>query len=138
MAMHARARTRVCLSVCNGVRRCGPVWHAFALTHTHARTHTHWWWVVVGAGKEHPDTLVAGCNLAGMRRAQGKLAEAAALGEEVLAAARRVQGNEHPDTLNAGNDLALTYRDQGEHAQAVALQQEVYVVTKRVREPLLK
>ena len=50
-------------------------------------------------GPEHPDTLVSMNNLAATLQAQGDLAGARGLQEQVLDLSRRVLGAEHPDTL---------------------------------------
>ena len=50
-------------------------------------------------GEEHPDTLRSMNDLAEVLRAQGELAGARALHEQVLALYHRVLGEEHPNTL---------------------------------------
>jgi len=72
-------------------------------------------------GKEHPDTLRAGNNLAATYSNKGKLAEAAALLEEVLATSRRVLGAGHPDTQLAAGNLANTHTGLGKDAEAAAV-----------------
>jgi hypothetical protein len=62
---------------------------------------------------EHPDTLTAMHNLALTLYAQGDLAGARKLQEQVLAASRRVLGEEHPDTLRAMNNLAQMTANRG-------------------------
>ena len=49
-------------------------------------------------------------NLAATMKAQGDLAGARKLQEEMLAIRRRVLGPEHPDTLTSMNNLADTLR----------------------------
>ena len=51
-------------------------------------------------------------NLAITLRERGELAEAEAMGREVLAAMREVQGARHPDTLTTMGNLASTLRKQ--------------------------
>ena len=64
-------------------------------------------------------------NLAITLRERGELAEAEAMGREVLAAMREVQGARHPDTLTTMGNLASTLRKQGKHAEAEAMAREV-------------
>lgn len=60
-------------------------------------------------------------NLAGTLRAQGDLAGARSLEEQVLTVRRRVLGEEHPDTLISMNNLAFTLWHLDEHEGAIAL-----------------
>jgi len=62
--------------------------------------------------RQHPDTLMMMNNLAITLRERGELAEAEAMGREVLAAMREVQGARHPDTLTTMGNLASTLRKQ--------------------------
>src|SRR4051794_2538722 len=57
-------------------------------------------------GEQHPDTLVAMNNLAQTLEAQGDLARARQLQEQVVAASRELLGEQHPSTLTAMNNLA--------------------------------
>jgi len=82
---------------------------------------------------EHPDTVNAMNNLAETLRAQGDLAGARGLHEQVLGLSRRVLGVEHPNTLRSMNNLALTLRDHGDLAGARSLQEQVLDVRRRVR-----
>jgi hypothetical protein len=72
-------------------------------------------------GEEHPDTLMSMNNLAGTLGAEGDLARAGRLQEQVLAIRRRVLGEEHPDTLMSMNNLAGALWQLGEHGQAMTL-----------------
>jgi len=83
-------------------------------------------------GAEHPDTLTSMNNLASTYWAQGRMAEAAALQEEVLEKHRRILGAEHPDMLTSMGNLALTYWAQGRMAEAAALQEEVLEKQRRI------
>ena len=74
-------------------------------------------------GEEHPDTLRSKDNLATTLKAQGDLADARELEEEVLAASRGLLGEEHPDTLTSKNNLAATLWAQGDLAGARELQE---------------
>ena len=51
-------------------------------------------------------------NLAETLRAQGDLAGARSLEEQVLDVSRRIFGEEHPGTLTSMSNLAETLRDQ--------------------------
>jgi len=62
-------------------------------------------------------------NLASTLKAQGDLAGARALQEQVLVLRRKIQGEEHPDTLTSKGNLAGTLGAQGDLADARALQQ---------------
>jgi hypothetical protein len=62
-------------------------------------------------GEEHPDTLTAMANLAATVYAQGDLAGARKLFEQVLEASRRLLGEEHPDTTIAAWNLFRTLLD---------------------------
>ncbi|WP_157527194.1 tetratricopeptide repeat protein, partial [Micromonospora rosaria] len=57
----------------------------------------------------HPDSLTSRHNLAGCYRATGRIAEAVALYERVLAAREQVLGPDHPDT-RASRDLLTRSR----------------------------
>jgi len=59
------------------------------------------------AGEDHPDTPGMMHNLASMYQAQGKIAAAAALQEQVLEKRKHILSDDHPDTLASMNDLAL-------------------------------
>jgi Flp pilus assembly protein TadD len=67
-------------------------------------------------------------NLAGTLWAQGDLASARALQEEVLTVSRRILGAEHSDTLTIMSNLATTLEAQGNLPNARALQEEVLTV----------
>ena len=83
-------------------------------------------------GEEDPDTLTLMNNLAGTLSAQGDLAGARALQEQVLSIDRRVLGEEHPSTLTSMNTLATTLLAQGDLAGARALQEQVLPIRGRV------
>ncbi len=67
--------------------------------------------------------------------AQGDLAGARKLQEEVLDIQRRVLGPEHPETLASMNNLADTMRARGELAGARKLQEETLAICRRVLGP---
>ncbi len=69
-------------------------------------------------GKEHPNTLTSMNNLAQTLYAQGDLAGARKLQEQVLEARARLLGKEHPNTLTSMNNLAQTLYAQGDLAGA--------------------
>jgi tetratricopeptide (TPR) repeat protein len=81
-------------------------------------------------GSEHPCTLASMNNLAETLRAQGDIAEARKIQEEVLEITRRIRGSEHPNTLISMSNLALTLSDlEG----ARKIQEEVLEITRRIR-----
>jgi len=82
-------------------------------------------------GAEHLETLVAIQNLASTYWAQGRNAEAATIGEEVLEKRRRILGDEHPDTLATIHALASTYRAQGRNAEAAGIGEEAKRIENR-------
>jgi hypothetical protein len=62
-------------------------------------------------GPDHPQTLTSRNNLAGAYQWAGRLLEAIALYEQVLADRERVLGPDHPDTLGRGTTSpARTHR----------------------------
>jgi hypothetical protein len=67
-----------------------------------------------------------------LRWAQGDLAGARRLQEQVLKARRRVLGEEHPNTLTAKGNLAVTLAEQGDLAGARPLQEQVLKARRRV------
>jgi tetratricopeptide (TPR) repeat protein len=84
-------------------------------------------------GPEHPDTLISMNNLAETMKAQGDLASARQLHEQLLDISRRVLGQEHPATLNSMNNLAATMNAQGDLAGARKLKEQVLEVSQQVR-----
>jgi len=72
-------------------------------------------------GPEHPGNAQRLANLAGVLRARGKLAEAAASGEEALALSRPALGPDHPTVARQEVGLARVYLDQGRPAAAEPL-----------------
>jgi tetratricopeptide (TPR) repeat protein len=71
-------------------------------------------------------------NLASTYWSQGKLVEAAALGEEVLEKNRRILGEQHPDTLSTVHNLASTYWSQEKLVEAAALGEEVLEKRRKI------
>jgi tetratricopeptide (TPR) repeat protein len=106
----------------------------------HAGDHTELATVALGAvhlatellGSEHPDTLTARANLAAAYAFDGRIADAIALEERVVADGERLLGPEHPDTLTARGNLASSYRSVGRTAEAIALQELVLVGRDRL------
>ena len=82
-------------------------------------------------GEEHPGTLTLMGHLASTLDAQGDLAGARELGEQVLAVRRRTLGDEHPHTLIAMNNLASMLDAQGDLAGARELGEQVLAVQRR-------
>ena len=64
--------------------------------------------------------------------AQGDLAGARKIGEQVLDLLRRVLGEEHPDTLTSMNNMAQTLGSQGDLPGARKIQEQVLGVRRRV------
>jgi len=83
-------------------------------------------------GSEHPDTLRSMGNLALTLQAQGDLAGARKLEEQVLEIRRRILGDEHPDTLTSMNNLAMTLKAQGDLAGAREIQEQVLEIRRRI------
>ncbi|MCP4655318.1 MAG: tetratricopeptide repeat protein, partial [bacterium] len=81
---------------------------------------------------DHPDVLTARHNLAETLSAQGDLAGARQLQEQVLEARERLLGADHPDTLTARNNLAATLYAQGDLAGARQLQEQVLEARERL------
>jgi hypothetical protein len=72
-------------------------------------------------GPEHPDTLTSMNNLAATLHAQGYLAGARKLQEQVIEILRRVLGPEHPDASISAWNLFCTLAQLGDRAAASAL-----------------
>ena len=83
-------------------------------------------------GPDHPDALASRNNLAGTYREVGRLIEAIALLERVLADSIRVLGEDHPNTLASRNNLAHTYHAGGRFTEAIALFERVLADSIRV------
>ena len=86
-------------------------------------------------GADHPNTLDAGHNLAGVYQTAGRLEEAISLYEQTLAASERVLGSDHPDTLDARNQLASAYRAVGRLNEAIRLHEQTLAASERVLGP---
>ena len=76
-------------------------------------------------GPQHPTSLTSRDNLAGAYHAVGRLSEAIALYEQVLADRIRVLGEDHPDTLTSRNNLAGTYESAGRLTEAITLYEQL-------------
>ena len=83
-------------------------------------------------GEDHPDTLASRNGLAGAYEGAGRLGEAIALLEEVLADCVRVLGEDHPDALTSRNNLAYAYESAGCLGEAITLFEEVLADRVRV------
>ncbi len=66
---------------------------------------------------------------------QGNYAEAAHLGERVLAILEKALGPDHPDTATALNNLALLSQNMGEYAKALPLHQRALAIREKVLGP---
>jgi tetratricopeptide (TPR) repeat protein len=86
-------------------------------------------------GPEHPDTLRSMSNLADTLRAQGELAGAFKLHEQVLGARWRLLGLKHPDTLSSTSHLANTLYDLGVLDGARDLHRQVLDVRRQLLGP---
>jgi tetratricopeptide (TPR) repeat protein len=86
-------------------------------------------------GADHPCTLEADHDLARSYWRAGRVADAVALGERVLADRRRILGADHPDTLMTRHHLATSYRTAGRTAEAIALQETLLADRHRILGP---
>lgn len=86
-------------------------------------------------GRQHPETLSYGNNLAGAYRAAGRLGEAILLLEETLSASVRILGPEHVDTLTFRNNLGTAYDTAGRFAEAIPLFEETLGARVRILGP---
>ena len=80
-------------------------------------------------GESDPRTLRAMMNLAGFRQEQGRYAEAAAIGERVVALARP-QPAAAPVLLGAMNNLALAYANLGRLPEAAELMEQTVTLMR--------
>jgi tetratricopeptide (TPR) repeat protein len=76
-------------------------------------------------GPEHPDTLTARNNLAASYWSAGRIPDAIAILERVVAESKRLLGPEHPDTLTARHNLAGSYWLAGRIPDAIAILERV-------------
>ena len=83
-------------------------------------------------GPDHPYTLASRNNLAGAYEGAGRLTEAIALFEQVLADRIRVLGKDHFQTLTSRNNLAGAYEGAGRLTEAIALFEQVLADRIRV------
>ena len=83
-------------------------------------------------GPDHPYTLASRNNLAGAYEGAGRLTEAIALFEQVLADRIRVLGKDHFQTLTSRNNLAGAYEGAGRLTEAIALYEQVLADRIRV------
>jgi tetratricopeptide (TPR) repeat protein len=83
-------------------------------------------------GDEHPDTLGAMNNLAGLLQSQGKYELAEPLLINCLEARRNVLGDEHADTITSMNNLAIVYQVQGKLADAEEMFAQCVEVARKV------
>jgi Flp pilus assembly protein TadD len=71
-------------------------------------------------------------NLALTLKAQGDMAAARKLEEQVLEARRRVLGEQHPDTLTAMNNLAILLFETGDREGALQLLRQSLLSHRKV------
>ena len=86
-------------------------------------------------GPDHLSTLGPRSDLANAYRMAGRVADAVALHEQVLAVRERLLGPDHLDTLSSRNNLAVAYRAAGRAANAVALHEQVLAARERLLGP---
>ena len=86
-------------------------------------------------GPDHPDTLTTRHNLANSYRSAGRIEEAIALEQAVLADRERILGPDHPNTLTTRHNLASSYWSAGRVEEAIALQQAVLADSERILGP---
>jgi tetratricopeptide (TPR) repeat protein len=86
-------------------------------------------------GREHPNTLTAVNNLAGLLWDMGDYDAAEPLLRSALASCERVLGIEHPDTLGSVNNLAELLRTTGDYAAAEPLHRRALEAYERVLGP---
>ena len=83
-------------------------------------------------GEEHPDTLVALCNLALAYSDLGKYEKAFELNEKCYEISCRILGEEHPTTLTVLGNLALAYSVLGNYEKALELHERCYEISCRI------
>jgi tetratricopeptide (TPR) repeat protein len=83
-------------------------------------------------GQNHPSTLRATHNIAGVLNEQGKYNEALAIYHEVLDKRKQILGSDHPDTLSTGNNMARVLCEQGKYDEALAAYHEVLHKRKQI------
>ena len=76
-------------------------------------------------GADHPETLIAGNDLAIVYHHMGRYAEAIELFKDVLARQRLVLGSDAVETMKSMNNLAAVHLDSGDVADAVVYLEEV-------------
>jgi hypothetical protein len=75
-----------------------------------------------GVGSEHHHSLATRHNLAVAYQAAGRVAEAIAILQPLLAERERILGAEHPSTLTTRDSLAGAYSAAGRDAEAAAVE----------------
>ena len=75
-------------------------------------------------GADHPETLIAGNDLAIVYHHMGRYAEAIEMLEDVLARQRVVLGSDAVETMKSLNNLGATYLDSGDVAGAAGYLEE--------------
>ena len=89
-------------------------------------------------GRDHCDTLSTTTNLAVSLLSQGKHAEAAEIGREVLAQETRLLGAEHEDTLSTAINLALSLSNCGQKTECEQIFRDALAVARRTLGPAHK
>jgi tetratricopeptide (TPR) repeat protein len=84
-------------------------------------------------GRDHPDTLMSGNNLAINYWDQGRYLDAVKLHEESLSLLKVKLGADAPATLKSMNNLAVAYQTLGRYADAVKLYEQTVELMKAKR-----
>jgi serine/threonine protein kinase/tetratricopeptide (TPR) repeat protein len=84
-------------------------------------------------GRDHPDTLMCGNNLAINYWDQGRYLDAVKLHEESLSLLKVKLGADDPATLKSMNNLAVAYQTLGRYADAVKLYEQTVELMKAKR-----
>jgi tetratricopeptide (TPR) repeat protein len=86
-------------------------------------------------GPDHPETLTARNNLASCYWSVGRIPEAIAIEEQVLADRERILGPDHPRTLTSRANLAESYWSVGRIPEAIAIEEQVLADSERILGP---
>ncbi|HEV2842944.1 MAG TPA: tetratricopeptide repeat protein [Chthoniobacterales bacterium] len=82
-------------------------------------------------GPDHPDTVRALNNLAGLHYSLGDYAQAEPLYQRALKIREKALGPDHPDTAQALNNVAVVYDSLGDYAKAEPLHQRALKIREK-------